>query len=121
MPELQWGKLRRKTDTHAAKHETPVEASDTRRIAYIAECEVHDVAKHYPKRCPRLEHHDECPAYEWWRTLRRVDGYCSALRTEAEAEEEASDEKMGPGIREALPDTSNEGEHPGYEYRASAA
>ena len=109
------------TATYAPQHEAPVEAPDTNGVRDVAEPEIDDITKHDPKRRPRLEHHNECPAYEWWRTLRRVDGYCSALRTEAEAEEEASDEEMGPGIREALPDTSDEGEHSGYEYRASAA
>ena len=121
MSELQWDKLRRKTDTHAAKHKTPVEAADTRRIAYVAECEVHDVAKHDPKRCPRLEHHDKGSTDERRRTLRRIHWDRRTLWTKAEAEKEASDEEVRPGVREALPDAGDEREDAGDEDRASAA
>ncbi len=51
--------------------------------------------------------------------LRSVDRNGCALGSNSEAKEEAGNEEVPPCVREALPDTSKEGNQRGDEYRAS--
>ena len=107
--------------TYGGEHEAPVEAPDTNGVRDVAKPEIDDITKHDPERRPRLEHHDEGPTDERWRTLRRVDGDRRALGAKSESEEESRHEEMRPGVGDALPYASDEGEYAGNEDRASAA
>ncbi len=96
------------TETYATKHEAPIETTDAALIRNAAEREVHDIAEHDTERRPGLKHHHECPPNERRRTLCRVYGNRCTVGTETEAEEEAGDEEVLPGVGQALPYTYNE-------------
>ena len=82
--------------THAPEHQPPIQPTDPTAIGHILERNIHHVAKHDPERRPRLPHHDQRPADERGRTLRRVHGDGRALGADAESEEEAGDEEVRP-------------------------
>ena len=107
--------------THTPEHQPPVQPTNATAIGHILERNIHHVAQHDPERRPRLEHHDEGPTDERWRTLCRVHRYRRTLWAKSESEEEPRHEEMRPGVGDALPDAGDEGEYAGNEDRAPAA
>ena len=79
-----------------------------RLVRDVVEGDVHDVAEHDTKGRPHLPHHNQGTTNDWWRALRSINGDGCGLGADTEAEEEASDEEVPPGVGHALPDASRE-------------
>ena len=81
----------------------------------VEEGEGHDGAEHDPERGPHLPHHDERAADDGRGALGGVDGHRRGFGADAEAEDEAGDEEVLPGVGDALPDAGGEGDEGGDE------
>jgi hypothetical protein len=83
--------------------------------------QIGNISQHDAESSPRLPHHDKRATNGGRCTLGGVDGDSGRFGANAEAEEEAGDEEVGPGVGDTLPNAGGPGEKGGNEYSTTAA
>ena len=91
-----------------------------RRVGDVQEDQVGNVSEHDTEGRPHLPHHDQSTT-DWSRgAFCGIDGHSRRFWADTKAEDETSGEQMWPGVGDARPNASEEGESGRDEYRAAA-
>lgn len=107
-------------DHRTRQHHPPVQTLDVVGVD-IHKRHIDDIPEHNPERSPHLPHHHQRAADCRRAAFRGVYRDGGGFRADSEAEEEACNEEMLPGVGEGLPKTGGKGDETGDEDGVAAA